>query len=150
MPGGRGVLHVPRESLGLALKTTSALRWSLRAGAGYFLSVTAAHWAGFKVPGLFVYYDIPSYAYQDRGIGIMSFGWAMFLLGASAELALMPYVVAAGVAGILGFSIINLSPEIAALAPAGQAGGYWAVVGGLGAYLAWLIACWRSCVPNRR
>ena len=60
-----------------ALKAKKVLKWSLGGGAVYFLAVTVAHWVGFKVPGLFIYYDIPSYAYQDRCIGVLCFGWAV-------------------------------------------------------------------------
>ena len=119
------------------------LRRSLQGGAAYFVCVTIAHWAGVKLPGLFVYYNIPSYAYQDRGIGIMAFGWAMFLLGASRELSLVPFLLTAGAAGILGFSVINLSTEVAALASPDGVAGFWVVVVGLAAYLGWVIVWWR-------
>ena len=119
------------------------LRGSLRAGAAYFVGVTVAHWAGVKVPGLFVYYSIPSYAYQDKGIGILSFGWAMFLLAASRNFGVMPFLLTAGVVGILGFSVINLSAEVAALAAPGNLAGFWGVVAGLAAYLGWVAAWWR-------
>ena len=124
------------------------LRWSLQAGAAYFVCVAIAHWAGVKVPGLFVYYNIPSYAYQDKGIGILSFGWAMFLFAASKELSILPAIIAAGMAGILGFSIINLSGEVAFLAGSKGVAGFWVVVIGLAAYLAWVIVWWQ--VSGRR
>ncbi len=38
------------------------LKWSLLAGSFYFFGVSAAHMLGFKVPGLFVYFNVPSHA----------------------------------------------------------------------------------------
>ena len=38
--------------------------------------------AALVAPRLFIYYDIPSYAYRDRGIGTLSFGWAVFMWAA--------------------------------------------------------------------
>jgi hypothetical protein len=74
---------------------------------------------------------------------MMAFGWALFLLAASQELSIVPYLLAAGIAGIVGFSLNNLSAEIAALAPAGGVAGWWFVVAGLAAYLAWVVVWWR-------
>jgi len=36
------------------------------------------HALGLKVPGLFVYFNVPSFAYQDRIISFLAFGWAAF------------------------------------------------------------------------
>jgi hypothetical protein len=44
----------------------AVLKWSLLAGVGYFLAMTTAHFVSFKVPVLFIYYDVPFYAYQVR------------------------------------------------------------------------------------
>lgn len=45
--------------------------------AVYFIAVSFAHQLGFKVPMLFVFYNIPSERYQDLIISFLSFGWAM-------------------------------------------------------------------------
>lgn len=42
------------------------LKWSLLPASMYCLSVVAAHMLGAKVPILFVYFNVPSNAYQDR------------------------------------------------------------------------------------
>ena len=119
----------------------AVLRWSLRLGAAYFVAVTAAHWAGCKVPGLFIYYSIPSYHYLDCGIGTLSFGWAVFIWAASRELSLTPAVLIAGVGGILGFSMINLSGEMASLASPHDLAMFWVELSILAGYLFWL-AVW--------
>ena len=128
----------------------AVLRWSLRLGAAYFVAVTAAHWAGCKVPGLFIYYSIPSYPYLDRGIGTLSFGWAVFIWTASREPSLVPAVLIAGAAGILGFSTINLSHEMAALAAPRDLAVFWIEIAALAAYLGWLAAWSRLAERDRR
>jgi hypothetical protein len=50
-------------------KSTAILKWLLLAGAVYFLAIAIVHM-------LFVYYDLPSYGYQDRIISFLSFGWS--------------------------------------------------------------------------
>ena len=114
------------------------LRWLLRAGAVYFVCVSAAHWAGAKVPGLFIYYSIPSYAYQDRGIGTLAIGWAAFLFAASRQFSIIPGVLAAGTAGLLGFSLINLSGEMRALASPHDLRMFWIEILALAMYVAWV------------
>jgi len=54
------------------------LKFLLYAGALYFFGVAAVHSIGLKIPGLFVYFNVPSYAYQDRIISFLAFGWSMF------------------------------------------------------------------------
>ena len=119
----------------------AVLRWSLRLGAAYFVAVTAAHWAGCKVPGLFIYYSIPSYPYLDRGIGTLSFGWAVFMWASSNELSLMSAVLTAGASGIFGFSLINLSHEMAVRATPHDLAIFWIEIALLAAYVGWL-AVW--------
>ena len=59
------------------------LKFLLFAGGLYFLSVALVHVLGVKVPGLFVYFNVPSYAYQDRIISFLALGWAgIFYLAA--------------------------------------------------------------------
>ena len=126
----------------------AVLRWSLRLGAAYFVAVTAAHWAGCKVPGLFIYYSIPSYHYLDCGIGTLSFGWAVFMWASSRALSLMPAVLAAGTAGILGFSLITLSPEVASLARPQDLRAFWIEIVVLAAYVVWLAVWFRLAKRN--
>ena len=119
-------------------KAEAVLRWSLRVGGAYFVAVTAAHWLGTKIPGLFIYYSIPSYTYLDRGIGTLSFGWAVFIFAASRQRSLMPAILVTGVGGILGFSLINLSGEIASLASPHDLAMFWCELAVLAGYLVWL------------
>lgn len=58
-------IFLPRRAAGRA-------KGLLLAGAAYFLLVSLAHMTGFKLPGLFIYYSLPSYEYQDRIIGFLT------------------------------------------------------------------------------
>lgn len=99
----------------------NTLKWSLFGGAVYFLLVAIVHLAGIKVPGLYIYFDIPSHAYQDRIIALLSFGWCMFLysgfrLVGSGQTRPVRYIIFAGIAAIICLLLINNSFEIKELA----------------------------------
>lgn len=51
------------------------LRGALLAGGVYFFAVAFAHLTTWKVPGLFIYFDIPPLPYQDQIIGVLALGW---------------------------------------------------------------------------
>ena len=63
-----------------------------------------------------------------------------FIFAASRQPSLTPAVLIAGAAGLLGFSLINLSGEMASLASPGDLTVFWVELGLLAAYLAWLAA----------
>ncbi|MFH0790048.1 MAG: hypothetical protein V2A64_00275 [Candidatus Omnitrophota bacterium] len=96
------------------------LKWSLLAGAIYFWAVAFVHMLGIKVPMLFVYFNVPSYLYQDRIIAFLSFGWAMFLysgfVGVKRSIIWpVKYILLAGAGAITGLSVINMSTNFSSL-----------------------------------
>jgi hypothetical protein len=98
------------------------LKWSLLAGSIYFLLVAFAHFLGIKIPGLYIYFDIQSHAYQDRIIAFLSFGWCMFLysgyqLVRSGYTRQVRYLLLAGILAIISLMLINNSSEIKLIAP---------------------------------
>jgi len=89
------------------------LSWSLLIGAVYFFLISIAHLLGYKIPILFIYYNVPSYMYQDLIIAFLSFGLGMFLYAGYSsvkrdELITTKYIVIAGFGVVLGLSNINL------------------------------------------
>ena len=44
--------------------------------AVYFVAVSLAHQLGYKMPMLFIFYDVPTERYQDLIISFLSLGWA--------------------------------------------------------------------------
>ncbi|MCF6270548.1 MAG: hypothetical protein L3J41_12610 [Melioribacteraceae bacterium] len=88
------------------------LSWSLLGGAIYFFLITLAHIFGFKIPILFIYYNVPSYIYQDLIIAFLSFGFGMFLYAGYSgvkqnQILITKYIIIAGVGAILGLININ-------------------------------------------
>ncbi len=120
------------------------LKWSLLAGSLYFFCVACTHMIGAKLPILFVYFDVPSYAYQDRIISFLAFGWAVFLFTAGrdplVQPALVKAILAAGAAAVCGLSIINLTTDFHALDPQIDARIFWLETAGLSLYWLWLVA----------
>lgn len=124
-------------------RNTAILKGLLLGGAIYFLALAIAHMLRIKVPFLFVYYDIPSYGYQDRIISFLSFGWSAFLFAASRDpLRNRDAVKAsliAGVAAICGLNVINNVTDFHALSPGSDPSVFRIETLGLSAYVAALL-----------
>jgi hypothetical protein len=96
------------------ISSTQILKVLLLIAAGYFFCVAAAHLAGLKIPGLFIYFDLASDRYQDLLISLLSFGWAVFfclgyiLIGKGLTKYIFFHILA-GAYGIFALSLINLS-----------------------------------------
>ena len=129
------------------------LRASLRLGAAYFFLVAAAHIMALKVPVLFVYFNVPSYAYQDKLIALFAFGWGVFLCAGGARrervLDTARSALWAGVGGLLGLGVINVVTDFHALAADVHPGIFWVEWLGLCAYLGWLALLYRNARTHR-
>lgn len=129
------------------------LRWCLWSGGAYFLCVAVVHALGLKVPLLFVYFNVPSYAYQDRIISFLAFGWAVFLFTAGrdprANAALVRAILLAGAAAVVGLAAINLNTNFAALDANIQPRWFWLETAGLAGYWLWLVASARALSRER-
>ncbi|MCF6304940.1 MAG: hypothetical protein L3J33_06175 [Rhodobacteraceae bacterium] len=89
------------------------LRGLLLLVSACFLAMAAAHFLGLKYPLLFVYYDTPYYAYQDRIIAATLLPYAVMFFATSRHKLLLPYALFALWITIFGLSYINLSDELA-------------------------------------
>lgn len=118
--------------------------WSFVPGSIYFLLVSVVHMAQVKVPVLFVYFDVPSHAYQDRIISLLAFGWALFFYlafkmvkwGKSLWTVLQ---ITSGAYGIMAFTLINSSGELTEKLEMATTLPYWIATAGLAVYLVWLM-----------
>ncbi len=123
------------------------LEWSLRAGALYFAYAALAHTIGVKVPGLFIYFNVPSHSYQDQLIGVLAFGWAAFFYVASVDPVRQPVPVKAlllvSAVAILGLGRINAFTDFDRFSPNITAPVFWAQVAVLLCYLVWLVVFFR-------
>ena len=111
-------------------------------GSIYFLLVSVVHAVGLKIPGLYIYYNVPSYAYQDRVISFLVFGWSVFffLTAKSPALSQIKSILIMGFAAIIMLAFINLQTDFAAFSVAMDTTVFHAQVGILFLYWFWLLA----------
>ena len=103
-------------------------RLLLLAGGFYFSLVSTAHLIVWKVPGLYIYFNVPSTAYQDRIISLLAFGWAVFFFTGAAypnNRALVRAILIAGAGAITGLCVINLVTDFDTHAPDINALVFW-------------------------
>lgn len=120
-------------------KNEIILKYSILAGALYFLCISLFHLLGVKVPGLFIYYNIPSLQYQDKIISFLSFGWTLFFYSAAKNKTIVPFVLVAGVFALLGLVNINFSTDFNSLVSGITTTPFWIQTILLFFYVTWLI-----------
>jgi len=102
--------------------------------------MATAHYFGFKLPILFVYYDTPFYAYQDKIIAFAVCAYIALFYSASKhrDVALNAIIVMA--LTVVGLSLVNLSDALESVLEEGQSTiPYWLQTGMIAFYLAVLI-----------
>lgn len=121
------------------------LRTLLLAGVGYFCAMAAAHFFGLKWPVLFVYYDTPFHAYQDKIISFAVQAYAGLFWQAAREPSAVPVALGVLALTVAGLSHVTLSGALAQVLQPGQpTWPYWAQIAMIAGYLAALVAAWRS------
>ena len=92
-------------------KDIQKLKLLLLLGSVYFFLVAIFHMIGIKIPPLFIYYNVPSYTYQDRIISFLAFGWSVFLftafLNPIKNRILIQAILIAGAGAIIGLELVN-------------------------------------------
>jgi len=124
-------------------KKSSILKLSLLSGAVYFFLVSAAHLSGLKIPGLYIYFDIPSYPYQDNIVAFLTLGWSIFFYTAFTDvlknIALVKAILIAGAAAIIVLSIINIKTDFQLLNSNVDINIIWLEIFILFVYWLWLV-----------
>ena len=124
-------------------KKSVILKLSLLAGAVYFFLVSAAHLSGLKIPGLYIYFDIPSYPYQDSIVAFLTLGWSIFFYTAFTDvvknIALVKAILIAGAAAIIVLSIINIKTDFQLLNSNVDINIIWLEIFILFVYWLWLV-----------
>jgi hypothetical protein len=124
-------------------KNVTILKLLLLAGAAYCLAISIVHMLGTRVPLLYIYYDVPSYGYQDRVISFLSFGWSVFLFTTSRDplknRGAVKAVLVAGLGAIFGLTVINNVTDFHALSPGIDPSAFQMETLVLSAYVAALI-----------
>ena len=116
------------------------LRYALLAGAAYFCCMAFAHFFGIKQPLLFVYYDTPFYAYQDKIISFAVTAYIALFFSAARNRAVVPAALTVLAITVLGLASVNLSDALRSVLGEGQTTfPYWVQTGLIAAYLAVLL-----------
>ncbi len=119
-------------------------RFGFMAGALYFCSMATAHFLGLKYPLLFVYYDTPFYAYQDKVISFAVLAYVALFYQAARDRESIPAALVVMGLTILGLAQVNLSEDLAQVLEPGQSAmPYWIQVGLFAVYWLVLAGLWR-------
>lgn len=116
-----------------------ALRLALWAGVAYFCCMAVAHFFGLKYPLLFVYYDVPFYAYQDKVISFAVVAYVCLFANAALHRGAVPAALVALGVTVLGLSAVNASDALASVLDGRSTRAYWMQTGLLAAYFVLLL-----------
>lgn len=120
-------------------------KYAFLAGVIYFTAMAIAHYFGTKIPGLFVYYDTPYYAYQDKIISFAVCAYIALFYSASKHREVAPSAIIVLALTVLGLSSVNLSCALYVVLEAGKSTvPYWIQTGAIAAYLLILIGFYLS------
>jgi NADH:ubiquinone oxidoreductase subunit 6 (subunit J) len=110
-------------------------------GALYFVLISLAHALNIKIPGLFIYFNVPSYAYQDKIISFLTFGWAVFFFTAAKTLAkpLIQSIIIIGAVAIVMLFYINMNTDFISLSSEINPDIFFIETGILFLYWTWLV-----------
>jgi hypothetical protein len=116
----------------------AVLKYSLLAGVIYFCSMAIAHFFSFKVPILFIYYDVPYYAYQDKIISFCALTYACLFFAAAQNRPTVPAALIAITVTTLGLAAVNMSDALASVLNGASKTAYWLQTVMIGVYAMWL------------
>ena len=120
------------------------LRFALWAGVAYFCCMAVAHFFGLKYPLLFVYYDVPFYAYQDKIISFAVVAYICLFANAAVHRNAVPAALVTLGVTVLGLSAVNRSDALASVLNGRSTLAYWMQTGLLAAYFALLLALYAA------
>ena len=139
-----------REACAMSIDA-KILRWSLMAGALYFGCIALAHAVGLKIPGLFIYFNVPSHPYQDHIIAFLAFGWATLFYVASDDPVAHPLPVKAvllsSAVAIGSLSGINAFSDFGSFSPSISVLPFWVQTLLLLGYVVWLLVFYLRSRP---
>ena len=116
------------------------LRYALYVGVVYFLCMAIAHFFGIKQPLLFIYYDTPYYAYQDKIISFAVISYAALFYSAARYRVVVPAALLVLGITVLGLASVNVSEALTAVLKEGQTRtSYWVQTGLIAIYFTLLV-----------
>ncbi len=120
------------------------LRLALWAGVAYFCCMAVAHFFGLKYPLLFVYYDVPFYAYQDKIISFAVVAYVCLFATAALHRSAVPAALVALGVTVLGLSAVNASDALGSVLDGRSTLAYWMQTGLIAAYWALLLGLYAT------
>ncbi|MBT3228652.1 MAG: hypothetical protein HOD43_10545 [Candidatus Marinimicrobia bacterium] len=133
------------------LSQDQILNFLLYAGAVYFLLVAIVHFLGIKIPGFFVYYNVPSHAYQDRIISFLTFGWSglFFLTARKMDSDLIKLILVIGLIAVIALVVNTIITDFQQLDQSLSGADYKWIIGGLMFYWLGLVVHSRQHFLNK-
>jgi hypothetical protein len=119
----------------------SLLFW---AGVAYFCCMAVAHFFGIKVPILFVYYDTPFYAYQDKIISFAVVAYICLFASAARSREVAPAALIAIWVTVAGLCAVNLSDALQSVLAGKSTIIYWAQTAMIAIYALALTVFWQQ------
>ena len=115
-------------------------KYAFLSGAAYFCCMAIAHYFSIKVPVLFVYYDTPFYAYQDKIISFAVCAYIALFYSASQHRSVALNAIIVLAITVLGLSSVNMSNALTMVLREGQSTTpYWLQTGAIFSYLVALV-----------
>ncbi len=115
-------------------------KYAFLSGVAYFCCMAIAHYFSIKVPVLFVYYDTPFYAYQDKIISFAVCAYIALFYSASQHRSVALNAIIVLAITVLGLSSINTSNALATVLREGQSTTpYWLQTAAIFSYLVALV-----------
>lgn len=102
--------------------------------------MAVAHFFGLKYPLVFVYYDVPFYAYQDKIISFAVVAYICLFANAAVHRSGVPAAIVALGVTVLGLSAVNVSDALGSVLDGGAKLACWMQTGLIAAYFALLLA----------
>lgn len=100
--------------------------------------MAVAHYFSIKQPLLFVYYDTPFYAYQDKIIAFAVVAYAALFYTAAKHRVAVPAALFVLAVTVIGLASVNVSDALLAVLEAGQGTmPYWIQTGLIAGY--WVL-----------
>lgn len=123
--------------------------YAFKAGAAYFLCMAIAHFFGIKVPVLFIYYDTPFYAYQDKIISFAVCAYVALFYSAALYRPVALNAILVLALTVAGLIAVNGSEALASvLRPDQSTLPYWLQTGAILMYLLTLIGLYIRDAKN--
>lgn len=118
-------------------------------GAAYFFCMATAHFFSIKAPVLFVYYDTPFYAYQDKIISFAVFAYIALFYSASQHRAVALNAIIVLTITVTSLAFVNTSSDLASVLQEGQSTlPYWLQTGAIAGYLILLLVLYIKDAKN--